>query len=84
MKFEVRYPNGVRETLLSVPDYDFNWQLGYTLATPKLIPAGSQIIVSGAFDNSSQNLANPDPTARVRWGDQSWMEMFVGAIDYTQ
>src|SRR5262249_9728106 len=67
MRFEVRYPEGVRETLLSVPDYAFNWQVGYTLATPRVIPAGSQIIVSGAFDNSSQNLANPDPTARVRW-----------------
>lgn len=84
MKFEVRYPNGVRETLLSVPDYDFNWQVGYTLAEPKSIPAGSQIIVSGAFDNSTQNLANPDPAAQVRWGDQSWMEMFAGHIDYTQ
>lgn len=84
MKFEVRYPNGVRETLLSVPDYDFNWQIGYTLAKPKSIPAGSQIIVSGAFDNSPQNLANPDPSASVRWGDQSWMEMFAGHIDYTQ
>jgi len=83
-RFEVRYPNGDRETLLSVPDYDFNWQVGYTLAKPKSIPAGSQIIVSGAFDNSPQNLANPDPTAQVRWGDQSWMEMFAGHIDYTQ
>ena len=45
-KFEVRYPNGVREILLSVPDYDFNWQVGYTLAEPKSIPAGSQIIVA--------------------------------------
>ena len=84
MKFQVRYPDGTRETLLSVPDYDFNWQLGYTLAKPRVIPAGSQITVSGAFDNSPQNLANPDPTLRVRWGDQSWMEMFVGVIDYTE
>lgn len=84
MKFEVRYPDGVRETLLSVPDYDFNWQVGYALAKPKSIPANSQIIVSGAFDNSPHNLANPDPTAQVRWGDQSWMEMFAGHIDYTE
>jgi len=84
MKYQVRYPDGTRETLLSVPDYDFNWQLGYTLAKPKIIPAGSQIILSGAFDNSPENLANPDPTLRVRWGDQSWMEMFVGVIDYTE
>ena len=84
MKYELVQPNGSRETLLSVPDYDFNWQLGYELAQPRSIPAGSRIIVTGAFDNSPQNLANPDPNATVGWGDQSWMEMFIGYIDYTQ
>ncbi len=84
MKFEVIYPNGSRETLLSVPDYDFNWQVGYDLAQPKVLPAGSRVIATGAFDNSPQNLANPDPTATVHWGDQSWMEMFIGYMDYTQ
>lgn len=84
VKYEVVYPGGRREVLLSVPDYDFGWQIGYALAEPKALPAGSKIVVSGAFDNSPQNLANPDPTARVRWGDQSWAEMFVGFMDYTQ
>jgi hypothetical protein len=84
MKYEVIYANGGRETLLSVPDYDFQWQIGYQLAEPKILPAGSKIIVSGAFDNSPENLANPNPAASVRWGDQSWMEMFTGFIEYTQ
>ncbi|MCC7375109.1 MAG: hypothetical protein IT581_10690 [Verrucomicrobiales bacterium] len=84
MKFEIQYPDGARETLLSVSDYDFNWQVGYALAKPKSILAKSKIIVSGAFDNSPQNLANPDPTAQVGWGDQSWMEMFAGHIDYME
>lgn len=84
MKYEVVYPNRTRETLCSVPDFDFNWQIGFQLAEPKTLPAGSRIIASGAFDNSPQNLANPDPTAQVGWGDQSWMEMFVGYIDYTE
>ena len=84
VKYEVVYPNGKREVLLSVPDYDFNWQVGYALAEPKVLPAKTRIVVTGAFDNSPQNLANPDPTARIRWGDQSSMEMFVGFIDYTR
>lgn len=84
VKYEAFYPDGRREILLSVPDYDFNWQIGYALAEPRLLPAGTRLVVSGAFDNSPQNLANPDPSARVRWGDQSWMEMFVGFFDYTQ
>ncbi len=84
VKYEAFYPNGKREVLLSVPDYDFNWQVGYALAEPKALPAGTRVVVSGAFDNSPQNLANPDPNARVTWGDQSWMEMFVGFLDYAQ
>ena len=84
MKYEVVYPGGLRETILSVPDYDFSWQIGYDLAEPKSLPAGSRIIVSGAFDNSPQNLANPEPSTTVRWGDQSWMEKFGGFIDYSQ
>ena len=84
VRYEAFYPNGKREVLLSVPDYDFNWQVGYALAEPKVLPAGTRLVVSGAFDNSPQNLANPDPSARVGWGDQSWMEMFAGFLEYTQ
>jgi len=83
-KYEALYPNGQREVLLSVPDYDFNWQIGYTLAEPKVLPAGTRLVFSGAFDNSPQNLANPNPRSQVRWGDQSWMEMFAGFIDFTE
>lgn len=83
MQFTAVYPNGTREVLLSVPDYSFLWQLGYQLATPKVMPAGTTILVDGAFDNSPQNPYNPDPTADVFWGDQTGSEMFVGFIDYT-
>lgn len=84
MKFDVVYPSGARETLLSVPDYDFGWQIGYDLAQPKMLPAGSRVVVSGAFDNSPQNLANPNPAAIVHFGEQSSEEMFIGYVDYTQ
>lgn len=77
-KFELLYPDGKRETLLSVPRYDFNWQMTYVLAEPKRVPAGAWMLCSGGFDNSSRNPANPDPTKRVRWGEQSWDEMFIG------
>src|SRR5688572_3689926 len=83
MRFEIIDPTGKRETLLSVPKYHFNWQTGYQLAVPRRIPAGYKIEVIGAFDNSEQNLANPDPTLNVQWGDQSWEEMFIGYFDYT-
>ena len=38
MEMGVVYPDGEYELLLSVPNYDFNWQTSYTLSEPKLIP----------------------------------------------
>ncbi|MEX2132458.1 MAG: hypothetical protein WD772_13330, partial [Pseudohongiellaceae bacterium] len=78
MKWTALYPDGRREDLLSVPNYDFNWQLTYELAEPKFVPAGTTILVEGAFDNSITNKFNPDPAAAVTWGDQSFEEMFIG------
>ncbi len=81
MRYELLLPDGTRETLLSVPRYDFQWQLGYVLSKPRHVPAGSWLIVTGAFDNSTGNPANPDPRERVRFGLQSWDEMFIGFFD---
>jgi len=81
MRYDLLLPDGRRETLLNVPRYDFNWQLGYTLAQPKLIPAGAWLMVTGSFDNSSANPANPDATKRVHFGPQSWDEMFIGFFE---
>tara|TARA_B100000686_G_C16782830_1_gene973127 strand:+ start:705 stop:2564 length:1860 start_codon:yes stop_codon:yes gene_type:complete len=78
MKFVAKYPDGSEELLLSVPDYDFNWQLAHEFAEPYRVPAGTQIIATGAFDNSTQNPANPDPSIEINWGEQSWEEMFMG------
>jgi hypothetical protein len=79
--YEAIYPSGEREMLLDVPRYDFAWQNGYQLAEPKKMPAGTRIHCVAHFDNSDQNLANPDATARVRWGDQTWEEMMIGYFD---
>jgi len=34
-----------------------------------------------AYDNSKNNPHNPDPSAAVRWGDQTYDEMMVGFFD---
>ena len=77
-------PQGVRETLLSVPRYSFYWQRPYELITPKMLPAGTIIEVRGTFDNSPENLANPNPAVTVRWGQQSWDEMFIGVLEISE
>lgn len=81
--YEARYPGGRREKLLSVPRYHFNWQTLYSLRTPKRVPAGTEILVRATFDNSRSNPANPDPSKEVRWGEQSWDEMFIGYVVYS-
>ena len=78
MKYEALYPDGTRETLLSVPRYDFNWQTTYRFAEPKRVPAGTWLLCTGGFDNSDRNPANPAPGKRLSWGEQSWDEMFIG------
>ncbi len=80
--FELEYPDGRIETLLSVPAYDFNWQRGYDFVEPKKVPAGSKLIHRTVYDNSSRNPANPDPSRAVPWGLQSWDEMLYGAFSY--
>jgi hypothetical protein len=81
--FEYRavYPDGKTEVLMRVPKYDFFWQLEYKLTEPITVPPGTRIDVTGWFDNSPNNIHNPDPTATVRFGEQSWEEMMVGAYD---
>lgn len=77
-RYDAQYPDGTSETLLDVPKYDFNWQLRYEFAEPKLMPKGTVVTCTAVFDNSSANPNNPDPTKLVTWGQQSWEEMMIG------
>lgn len=81
-RYELRYPDGKTDVLLSVPNYDFNWQTMYRLEKPVNVPAGSEIYCTGAFDNSANNPNNPDPNRTVYFGDQTFDEMFIGYIGY--
>jgi len=83
-KYEALYPDGKKETLLSVPNYDFNWQTEYRLAQPKRVPAGTWLLCTGGFDNSTRNPNNPDPTKRVKHGLQSFEEMFMGFMNVSE
>ncbi|MEM1111046.1 MAG: redoxin domain-containing protein [Pseudomonadota bacterium] len=80
--FELLYPDGSIELLLSAPNYDFNWQRTYTLAEPKAVPAGTRLVHRTIYDNSANNLGNPDPDAEVEWGLQSEEEMLYGSVSY--
>lgn len=75
--FVARYPDGREENLLSIPNFQHNWQMVYRLKEPMFLPAGTEIIARGAFDNSAFNPLNPDPEKSVSWGEQVWDEMFL-------
>ncbi|MCA9136071.1 MAG: redoxin domain-containing protein [Planctomycetales bacterium] len=66
------------QVLLSIPKYDFNWQTTYVVDEPMPLVEGDYMVCRAVFDNSKNNLNNPDPTATVRWGDQTWDEMMIG------
>jgi peroxiredoxin len=79
--YEAIYPDGRKETLLSVPRYNFNWQSVYRCEPPVALTKGTKIHCIAHFDNSDKNQNNPDPTQSVRWGDQTWEEMMIGWTD---
>ena len=81
--FVALYPDGTTETLLSIPNYDFNWQTSYQLEKPKLLPVGTRVVYTTWWDNSAQNPANPNPAKTVTWGYQSMDEMLYGTIRFS-
>jgi hypothetical protein len=83
MTYTATYPDGRSEIVLRVPKFDFGWQTDYWLAKPLALPKGSKLHVSAHYDNSTANRHNPDATATVRWGDQTWEEMMIGFFTFT-
>ncbi len=79
--YEAVFPDDKKEMLLDVPHYDFNWQTFYRLTEPRLLPTGTKVHAVAHFDNSENNLSNPNPKKTVRWGDQTWDEMMIGYFD---
>jgi hypothetical protein len=84
MTYLAHLPNGKTETLLVVPNYSFDWQIGYAWGAPgRKFPKGTKFEVLAHYDNSSFNPFNPDPKRTVREGDQTTEEMMYGFLFYT-
>ncbi|MGB4247898.1 MAG: hypothetical protein WBJ75_09285 [Pseudohongiellaceae bacterium] len=80
--FSIVYPDGEEELVLSVPNYDFNWQRYFQLENPLEVPAGTRLVQRLVFDNSINNPSNPDPTRTVEFGEQTWEEMLYGGVSF--
>ncbi len=83
IKMSVKKPDGTVIPLVSVPDFNMDWQWLYELKAPIFAPKGSLIIVEGTFDNTVQNPFNPDASKEIRFGIQSTDEMLTGFFNYT-
>jgi hypothetical protein len=69
-------PDGRRQDLILIPDWDFNWQGDYRYAKPIFLPRGTTLTMHFNFDNSEDNTRNPNhPPRRVRYGLQTTDEM---------
>jgi hypothetical protein len=81
--YDITYPDGRKEALLSVPRYDFDWQTDYVFKTPVKLPKGTTLHATAWYDNSPNNKSNPDPTKDVWWGDQTWEEMMFTGLTFS-
>ena len=73
-----------RETLLSVPRWDFNWQNVYIFEEPIRLPKGTRLHAVAHWDNSRNNPYNPAPEKTVNWGDQLSDEMFFSYFHFAR
>lgn len=84
MTYRARYPDGKEETLLVVPNYNFDWQQSYRWPEDKIkFPKGTKLEVFAHYDNSAFNPYNPDPSKEVEEGQQTFQEMMYGFVFYT-
>ena len=76
LQIYVDHPDGIRQPLLRIPDWDFNWQGDYRFEEPPRIPAQSRVTMHYVYDNSAENPRNPfSPPRRVVRGYNSSDEM---------
>jgi hypothetical protein len=79
--YELRliYPTGESQVVFK-GTWNFDWQVGYQLDKPIVMPKGTRILAIAHYDNSANNRFNPDPTKTILWGDQNWDEMQSGFL----
>jgi tetratricopeptide (TPR) repeat protein len=71
-----RFPDGTEKTLIHIPRWNLNWQAVFRPAQPEPLPRGTTIVMRYRYDNSSDNISNPNhPPQRVRGGNRAVDEM---------
>jgi len=69
-------PDGTKKTLIHIGNWDLNWQAVYRYEKPVDLPAGTTISMRFTYDNSTDNVRNPNqPPKRVVAGNRASDEM---------
>jgi peroxiredoxin len=83
MTFTAKTPDGKTESLLTIPNYNFEWQIPYRWEPgARVLPKGTKLECVALYDNSPFNPFNPDPTKAVKDGQQTYQEMMNGFMFY--
>ena len=85
-------PNGAKQTLIHIPQWNLNWQAVYRYAEPVRLPKGTTVSLRYVYNNSGENPLNPNhPPARVVGGNRSsdemchlWLQVLPVNFDPTQ
>ena len=85
MSLEAVFPDGRREVISAVNNFQWNWHINYVYATDAapLLPKGTTLVFTAWHDNTAANANNPDPSQWVGWGDRTVDEMAHNWIDVT-
>jgi len=85
MSMEAILPNGQRQMLTFVNNFNFNWHNSYVYAddVAPLLPKGTIVIVTAWHDNTAAMKSNPDPTQWVGGGDRTVDEMAHAWVNVT-
>ena len=71
-----KFPDGTHKSLIHIPSWDLNWQAVFRYETPVELPAGTIISMRYRYDNSDENIRNPNmPPKRVVGGNRASDEM---------
>jgi hypothetical protein len=77
-------PTGQSQCLISIDDWDFNWQGMYRFKDPVAVPGGTKLSLEAFYDNSAGNWRNPnDPPKPVSWGEATTDEMCIAFLGFT-
>jgi hypothetical protein len=82
---EAIYPDGKRELLSIVSNFQWRWHVNYIYAdgAAPLLPKGTVLVFTAWHDNTTANPNNPDPAQWVGWGDRTIDEMAHAWVDVT-